>query len=476
MLGGLAPPPVAGAGGLGGALAAALRGPGGAKAAGALPPDVLAILGGAGPAAGAGAVGGRDAFPPLPPPMGRGGAPVLGRGAVLEAWYSAAVVPNVPELLALTPGSFLECPTFDEQTGVINGSGLVEVDGAGAPDVLGQFVEGFSRGASGALGGMLLDRLLSATLAPPGRGVIHLCRGDRGACTATSAHRAVFHVDCVRLRARERLGEAWIRTEGLLPIVPHAGEPAVAEEAARRAPAGRDEELRDRSRVDMLRARYLAKREDVPMALASAAVDYSSARGSGGGSRSKRRSRSRSRRRRRRRSPRSTSRSSSRSDSRSDFRGAPSRAREEPASSMVATRPGELYARTINTIAKKVQARGGAGAADTNGLQHFLTYLTAVLHGRYPPEKCGVRTTTELRLVAECLDALRGGDLTQVADLLAARFTALEASVIDGDWHTAKHLDAISDQASGLATLQQRKAALVERRFEERVMHTKGAK
>jgi hypothetical protein len=213
----------------------------------------------------------------------------------------------------------------------------------------------------------------------------------------------------------------------------------------------------------------LTSRLDVPSTLAAAAYARSDKGGDDRRSSSRRTKRSRSRKHSKKGRSRTSSRSSSSGGSRSVFRDASSRTSSAPASVMVSTKPGELYAQTIGAITKKVQARGGAGG-DGASLQHFLTYLTAVLHGRHPPEKCGTRTSTELRLVAECLDALRAGDLTQVADLLAARFTALEASVIDGNWDTAQHLDAISNQARGLATLDQRRAALAERRFEVRVL------
>ena len=101
----------------------------------------------------------------------------------------------------------------------------------------------------------------------------------------------------------------------------------------------------------------------------------------------------------------------------------------------MSTKPDELNARALDVIMTGVQARGGAGCDGVGG-QVFLALLTEVSHGRHPPEKCGTRTATDLRLVAERLDALRAGDRTQVADLVAAPCAALEVSVIDGTWET----------------------------------------
>ena len=67
-----------------------------------------------------------------------------------------------------------------------------------------------------------------------------------------------------------------------------------------------------------------------------------------------------------------------------------------------------------------ISVRGG-GADAAAGLRdpsRFVTYLTAVFHGMYPPEKVGPRTTREMRTLAEALDALGAGDLPRTADLL----------------------------------------------------------
>ena len=265
-------------------------------------------------------------------------------------------------------------------------------------------------------------------------------------------------------RAVHRFADAWVRM-GAGATVPARVAEAVAAAVEPAVPAAEREDPRGgRGKARGPRDLFLVSRGDVPSTSAAAAFARSDKREDERPFLSPKTKRSRSRKRSKKRRSRTTSRSSSSGRSRSIFRDASSRTSSAPASVMVSTKPGELYAQTIGAIMKEVQARGGAGRYGAR-LQRFLTYLPALLHGRNPHKKRGARTATELRLGAECLGALWGGDLTQVADLLVARFTSLEASAIDGHWETARHLDAISSLARGLETLDERKARFAERRF-----------
>ena len=60
---------------------------------------------------------------------------------------------------------------------------------------------------------------------------------------------------------------------------------------------------------------------------------------------------------------------------------------------------------------------GGAegGRRDPSSI---VTYLTALFHGIFPWEKLGVRTTREMRTLAEASDLLGSANLTRTADLL----------------------------------------------------------
>ena len=65
-------------------------------------------------------------------------------------------------------------------------------------------------------------------------------------------------------------------------------------------------------------------------------------------------------------------------------------------------------------------------------IQRLLTYLESVLSPRYSKEAVGLRTSRELRTLAEALDELHEGNATRAGDLLIQRFKTLRTSVIVG--------------------------------------------
>ncbi len=67
--------------------------------------------------------------------------------------------------------------------------------------------------------------------------------------------------------------------------------------------------------------------------------------------------------------------------------------------------------------------------------------------------------------MAECLDAIGQGDLPTVADLLMQRFKALESSVTEGGWHTARHLELQPTIEVGLTSVQEQMSAAQQERL-----------
>ena len=100
----------------------------------------------------------------------------------------------------------------------------------------------------------------------------------------------------------------------------------------------------------------------------------------------------------------------------------------------------------------------------------YVTYLLSVVHGAHPPEKLGQRNASELRTIAECLDALGRGDLPHLADMLAQRFKALELAAAEGNWDLARRLE-ITPVGGGLASMEERSDAvrslLVDKKLRE---------
>ena len=89
-----------------------------------------------------------------------------------------------------------------------------------------------------------------------------------------------------------------------------------------------------------------------------------------------------------------------------------------------------------------------------------MNYLTSVFHGAHPQKEVGIRTTRELATLATALDDIAAGRLPQVADLLMQRFKAVEASVIDGDWTSARHLELLPRSGVGLTSMKEKHAAV----------------
>ena len=114
----------------------------------------------------------------------------------------------------------------------------------------------------------------------------------------------------------------------------------------------------------------------------------------------------------------------------------------------------------LKEIEKFLGSRGGAAGEDS---ARFVSYLTSIFHGHYSPEKVGVRTSREMRTLAEALDGLTRGDLPFVADLLTQRFKACELSITDGGWEMGQNLELLPEQMVGLAGVEeQRKAAKIQ--------------
>ena len=82
----------------------------------------------------------------------------------------------------------------------------------------------------------------------------------------------------------------------------------------------------------------------------------------------------------------------------------------------------------------------------------------------------GLRTSQELRTLAECLDCLANGQLPRVGDLLMQRFKALEQSVGDRGWSIASQLE-VTDTRVGLTTEDEKlcaaRSALMKRKVDE---------
>ena len=101
---------------------------------------------------------------------------------------------------------------------------------------------------------------------------------------------------------------------------------------------------------------------------------------------------------------------------------------------------------------------GPRGEADVSDQPRVLAYLETVFNQRYGKDAMGLRTSREMRAIAETVDALVEGDVLRARDLLIQRFKALETSVIDGTWSRARHHELIPEEGVGLASAAERQA------------------
>ena len=113
--------------------------------------------------------------------------------------------------------------------------------------------------------------------------------------------------------------------------------------------------------------------------------------------------------------------------------------------------PGAMLAAGMNAIRRFLRTRGGAGDDSEVETESVVAYLTAIFHGHHPPGEVGLRSTRELRTIAESIDALNEGRLAAVGDILMQRFKALEVSVKDGNWQLAQQLELVASTDVGLA-------------------------
>ena len=95
-------------------------------------------------------------------------------------------------------------------------------------------------------------------------------------------------------------------------------------------------------------------------------------------------------------------------------------------------------------------------AAADQTLPRVLTHFGTVFNQRYSRYAVGLRTTREMRTLAEALLALLQCNVPWAGDLVVHRFTVLETSVVHRGWSVARHHEFIA--RIGQPDLPERKA------------------
>ena len=117
--------------------------------------------------------------------------------------------------------------------------------------------------------------------------------------------------------------------------------------------------------------------------------------------------------------------------------------------------PGRLLAEALKSMRSFL---GPREEADVSHQPRVLAYLETVFNQRYGKDAVGLRTSREMRTIAESIDALVEGDVLRAGDLLIQRFKALETSVTDGTWSRARQHELIPEEGVGLASAAERQA------------------
>ena len=373
---------------------------------------------------------------------------------------------NAINQLLLGPGTVLEVATTTT-AGTVDGTALFEVLAVAPTDADGQAAEVRFCGASVLAREIELDGLFPAGVGAPYSAVLHLCSGSRGACgfSVGPIPRNVLHIDMMRTRRRSGIVESWARQHLLNPKSPAGAwggaAPLFGGGGGGAPDGGGDGEMTRLKKENERLKKEASKANKRPGArlfeAASSQKDRRGPKNDGGGGVSMV----------------SVDSDDDDKDDGALFRSGPSRSGSIQVGAIqdiAADDPGALYQSGLSEMMKFVNAReGGDGEGDQP--QKVLSYLTAIFHGQFPVKEVGIRTSRELKTIALALDELGKGHLPQVGDLLMQRFKALQTSVVDGNWATAKRLELLPDDQITLTSFEERRQAakdeLVHLKLEE---------
>ena len=121
--------------------------------------------------------------------------------------------------------------------------------------------------------------------------------------------------------------------------------------------------------------------------------------------------------------------------------------------------PGRTTKEVLANMGKYLPHCGGGrtlGPWEPRAVQ----YLTTVVHAHH--RDAGFRNKRELRTIAEALDLMLDGQHLKAADILAARFSAVELAMADQTWSVSQHLELIPSAPFGAASERAKKSAARE--------------
>ena len=115
--------------------------------------------------------------------------------------------------------------------------------------------------------------------------------------------------------------------------------------------------------------------------------------------------------------------------------------------------PGKLLKSGMQELSRYLAERSEEGSSEEQWADRkVMAYVTQVILSLHPPGSIGVRNHRELITLGTSLDHLLQGRLAELGDLLMQRLKALETSLGDQGWATARHQELIPPLAATLTS------------------------
>ncbi len=118
----------------------------------------------------------------------------------------------------------------------------------------------------------------------------------------------------------------------------------------------------------------------------------------------------------------------------------------------------------LKEVIPYLSARVGGLPADEDHWSQcrMMAYVNQILLAQHSQEKIGLRNFREIQTLARAVDMLLAGNLACLGDLLMQRLKALEISLQDGSWLTARHQELLPAAAASLTSQAGRNRAAKE--------------
>ena len=122
--------------------------------------------------------------------------------------------------------------------------------------------------------------------------------------------------------------------------------------------------------------------------------------------------------------------------------------------------PGKLLKRTMKELQRYLGEMSAEGDNHEGWMRYrMLGYINQIVLTQHPPNTIGVRNYRELITLGTGIDLLLQGRLAELGDLMSQRLKALETSLGEQGWHTARHQELIPPQSASLTTEEERRRA-----------------